>query len=299
MDTKLKKNIVLQNNYICKFGYLQNKTNYISCKNYFNYDYCVGTPISFCDVYVVKLHSLVIAKEFINCNLSPVIVNLVGEKYTEHNIENLEGVYDEILNLRTNFQCISRQNNNFPPKDNEVIYTPQVMVLRDELLNPICNISNIFKVAFITITSRPEIYKILPYRESENIESDSSSDSKIAIEKIKTIMTVETYMIFKHKIELIFQTAHYAGNNVIIFNDFGIIKDKLPTEDIIDIFNICILKYGHLFKEVVFAFNVRLPKEHIIYEQFCDKIIKPQDIIIEDTQNDELLANIIIASKNL
>lgn len=298
MDTKLKKNIVLQNNYICKFGYLRDKTNYMSFKNYLNEEYCVGTPISFCDVYILKLHPLIIAKEFVNCNLSPVLINIVGEKYTEHNIENLEGVYDEILNLRTNFQCISRQNNNFPPKDNEVIYTPQVMVIRDELLN---YTQNIFKVAFITITSKPETYKILPYREDIDTDLDSE-DSKVAIEKIKTIMSVDTYMLFKNKIELIFQTAHYAGNNVIIFGDFGCIQDKLPIEDIIDIFNSNIFKYGHLFKEIVFAINVRLPKEQQLYEQFCDKIIKPQNIIIDDevdNQNDELLANIIIASKNL
>ena len=37
----------------------------------------------------------------------------------------------------------------FPPKNEEVIYTPQVMVIRDELLNVAIN--NIFTVSFISI----------------------------------------------------------------------------------------------------------------------------------------------------
>ncbi len=297
MDTKFKKNIVLQNNYICKFGYLQNKTNYTSYKNHYNEEYNVGMPIKFCDVFILKIHSLIIAKEFYNCNLNPVIINLVGEKYSEHNIENLEDVYDEILNLRTNFQCISRQNNNFPPKDNEVIYTPQVIILRDELLNPT---QNIFTVSFITITSKPETYEIIKYK-----ETDDDDDSELTEDEnnIKRIFSVDTYLQFKNKLELIFQTAHYAGNQVLIFNDFGCLKDNLPIDDIIDIFNSLILKYGHLFKEIIFALNIRTPNELLLYNEFLNKIIKPQNIINkDDDQNkiqDKLLANIILNSNSV
>ncbi len=297
MDTKFKKNIVLQNNYICKFGYLQNKTNYTSYKNHYNEEYNVGMPIKFCDVFILKIHSLIIAKEFYNCNLNPVIINLVGEKYSEHNIENLEDVYDEILNLRTNFQCISRQNNNFPPKDNEVIYTPQVIILRDELLNPT---QNIFTVSFITITSKPETYEIIKYK-----ETDDDDDSELTEDEnnIKRIFSVDTYLQFKNKLELIFQTAHYAGNQVLIFNDFGCLKDNLPIDDIIDIFNSLILKYGHLFKEIIFALNIRTPNELLLYNGFLNKIIKPQNIINkDDDQNkiqDKLLANIILNSNSV
>ena len=308
MDTKFKKNIVLQNNYICKVGYLQNKTNYTSYKNQFNNDYNVGIPIKFCDVFILKLHPLVIAKEFCNCNLNPVIVNLVTEKYSEHNIENLEGVYDEILNLRTNFQSISKQNNNFPPKENEVIYTPQVMVIRDETLNLIQNFSNIFKVSFITISSKPELYKIFQYYESTNDTDESNSekdsdDSEESNKDIKTIMSVETYLAYKSKIELILQTAHYAGNQVVIFNDFGCLADKIPIDDFTEICNSCILKYGHLFHQIVFAINVRTPVEQLLFEQLLNNIIRPQEIIKkdseEDQEQDKLLANIIIKSSSV
>lgn len=299
MDTKFKKNIVLQNNYICKAGYLQNKTNYNSYKNNFNNDYNVGIPVKFCDVFILKIHPLTIAREFLNCNLSPAVVNLVTEKYSEHNIDNLEGVYDELLNLRTNFQCISKQNNNFPPKENEVIYTPQVMVIRDEALNLIQNYSNIFKVSFITILSKPESYKFLNYYETEDTE-DSTEDSNDENKEIKTITSAETYLQYKARIELILQTAHYANNQVIIFNDFGCITDKMPVDDFIEIFNSCILKYGHLFHQIVFAINVRTPVEQIFYETLLNKIIKPQEIIKqdspEDQEQDKLLANIIIKS---
>lgn len=309
MDTKFKKNIVMQNNYICKFGPLQNKTNYTSYKNQYNENYSVGIPLTFCDVFVVKLHPLIIAKEFTNCNLKPVMINLVSEKYTDQNIDTLEGVYDEILNMRTNFHCISKQNNNFPPKDDEVIYTPQVMVIRDELLNVAIN--NIFTVSFITITSKKNTYEILAYKEKDNgnsNNSDSESESSLETENseniidktknIKLIFSVNTYINFKNKIELIFQTAHFAGNNVIIFNDFGCIADELPIDDIINIFNSCILNYGHLFKQIVFAIFVRTPNEQLVYDTFLEKIFKPQDVINndheEDIEQDKLLANILL-----
>ena len=295
MDTKFKKSIVMQNNYICKFGYLQNKTTYTSVKNHFNEEYNVGIPIKFCDVFILKIHPLIIAKEFYNCNLNPVIINLVSEKYTEHNIENLEGVYDEILNLRTNFQTISRQNNNFPPKENEVIYTPQVLVIRDEMLN---QTQNLYKVSFITITSKPEDYLILKYSEEESDDEDSENSKNSKEKNISRIFSAETYLLFKTKIELIFQTAHYAGNQVVIFNDFGCIQDNLPIDDFIDVMNSCILKYGHLFKEIIFAIPVRTPKEQMLYEKFMEKMIKPQNIMTEDNeedkQQDQLLANIML-----
>jgi hypothetical protein len=296
MDTKLKKSLVLQNNYICKFGYLQNKSSYTSYKNQLNENYNVGLPITFCDVYILKIHPLIIAKQFVNLNMNPVILNLVNEKYTMNNIENLEGVYDEILNLRTNFQCISKQNNNFPPKENEVNYTPQVIVMRDETLNPS---PNIFKVSFITLTCKPESYTILKYLETDSDSEELETENSSLEQKLKKICSVDTYLNLKSKVELVFQTAHYGGNRVLILNDFGCVHDNIPIDDIIDIMNSCILKYGHLFKEIIFALNSRTHEEIEVYDQMLKNIIKPQDIInkddnMEDINQDTLLANIIM-----
>jgi hypothetical protein len=55
-----------------------------------------------------------------------------------------------------------------------------------------------------------------------------------------------------------------------------------------------------LFHQIVFAINVRTPVEQIFYETLLNKIIKPQEIIKqdspEDQEQDKLLANIIIKS---
>ena len=283
MDIKLKKSIIMQNNYVCKFGALQNKTNYTSYKNFYKYkeDYNSGIPIDFCDVYVIKMHPLIIAKEIVNHGLNPAIVNLVSDKYGDSNLDSAEGVYDEILNLRSNYQTISKQNNNFPAKENESFYSPQVMIIRDELLNAA---KNIFNVSFITIT-RVDKYEFILDKKSEP----------------EKIFTVNTYIKLKLKIELIFQTAHTAKNPVIIFSDFGCLKDDLPVKQLVDIFNSCILDYGHCFKQIIFSLNVRTPQEQIIYNTFLEHILKPQDIINkdleQDLEQDELLANIINLSK--
>ena len=125
---------------------------------------------------------------------------------------------------------------------------------------------------------------------------NSSDIGKI---KITKILSVKTYIYLKQKIELIFQTAHFAGNQVLILNDLGIVRDKIPYEDIIEILNNSILKYGHLFKEIVFALNSRTNEEQAFYDYIMKNLVIPQNIINKDDEEenkeqDKLLANIIM-----
>lgn len=275
MNSKIKKDIITQNNYICKVGYLQNKTFYNSVRNSYYENYDVGIPIQYCDVYILKAHPLTIAKEFYNCGINSVIVNMITENYSEGDVDKLDGVYDELLYLRTNFQCISKQNNNyFPPKENEVIYTPRVIVMRDEMLN--LN-KDIFEVSFITSTLKSPSYKILNYIE----ETDISSSENIDEDKVKKILSVDTYISVKTKIETILQTAYNANKKVVIFNDLLSILNDIPIDDLIDILNSCILKYAHLFKELVFGLTIKTPQDNVIYDMCFDKIIKPQNINLD------------------
>jgi hypothetical protein len=202
-------------------------------------------------------------------------------------------MYDEILNLRSNFQCISKHNNNFPIKSNEVYYTKEVLIIRDEQLNAITDFNNMFIIPFITILSNNENYTYLAYKYN-NSDNDSNDDSDTDTDKnIKKTFTLKTYSHFKEKIELIFQTAHKAENDIIIFNDFGCLIDELPINDIIDIFNLCILKYGHLFKQIIFALNVYTQKGEEIFNIFNNKILKPQDIVLDNNTEDEEIINML------
>ncbi len=303
MDSRYKKQYISQNTYLCKFGLLKNKTNYTCIKNNYQEDYQVGFPYNFTDVFVIKIPAINIAKEFINSGCNPVIATNVTEYFKDNNIDNLEGIFDDLTLIRTNYNNIMKMNNNYLPlNDHETLYTPGVIVLRDENLNLYNN--EFFKIAMITNTIK-----------IKEIEVTNNNN-----------LTLSTYLKLKMKIENIFQTAHSAGHDVLILNDFNCteymrysnyinslskkdehktINDNLqnfPVRDIIDIYNLCILKYGHLFKSIVFSFMIQNPKNIACHTIFLNKIIKPQFLNVqkeEDVLQKEVLKQIMDISKTI
>lgn len=278
MDNKSKKDIIMYNNYVCKYGFLINKTDYKTYKNIYTDSYKCGTASTFSDVYVFKLHPLIIAKEYIKNNMKPVIVNIIGEQFKDENINNVNEVYDEMLNLRSNFITITKHNND-SIRENEALYTPNVIIMRDENLNII---NDYFTVSFITLLGIDN-YEFVYTKQKNNK---------------KKLFNMETYIKIKSSLELIFQTAHVSGSQVLIFGNLGCSKHKLPCDQLIDIINFCILKYGHLYKQICFCHDVKTPEENIIYNMFLENIIKPQNLVEDIDEQDELLLNIISLQKN-
>ncbi len=275
MDNKSKKDIIMYNNYVCKYGFLINKTDYKTYRNMYMDEYNCGRPNTFCDVYVFKLHPLIIAKEYTKNNTKPTLVNIISEKFKDENIDNVNEVYDEKLNLRSNFITITKHNNDLI-RENESLYTPNVIIMRDENLNII---NEYFTVSFITLLG------------IDNYDYVYTKNKK-------KLFNTNTYIKIKQLIELIFQTAHVSGSRVIIFGDIGCSKYKLPCDQIIDIINFCILKYGHLYKNICFCHDVKTPEENIIYNMFLENIIKPQNLASDIDEQDELLLNIISLQNN-
>lgn len=277
MDSKNRKNITQQNNYICKFGPLKNMTNYECCKNVYNDNYDLGDPElydNFADVYVLKVNTVDISRELVMHNLKPVVINLVNEHFTGGNIDSLEGVYDEDLNLRTNFTIIAKMNNNYPPKKNDVIFTKEVIVLRDDKLN-VNQLNNCFKISIITCSTHRK-YNL-----------DKNDESKLALDE---------YINLKQKIETIMQTAHLGGNDAVIFRDFGCLEDGLPINDLVEIYNSTILKYGQLFKNIIFCIPIKTSKDIPIFNYFLKEIIKPQELVNEndlDSEQEELINQMV------
>lgn len=277
MDVKNKKQYISQNTWLCKFGNLKNLTNYQVAKNTYRESYETDNHLDnggFCNVYVIKSHCLSIAHDLVaksNNKIKPAILNIVSEKFENSGIDNLEGVLDDQLHMKTNFTSVAKMNSCHPPKQNEVIYNPFITVVRDESMN--INPQNIFIVSVITITSLKE-YKVL---ESED----------------GPVMTVESYISTKMKIESVFQTAHLGGHGVLILNDFGCTRDSIPIGDLVDIYNSCILKYGHLFQDIIFAFPIKDTKDIASFAYFLKQIIKPQELCQNEEQEEaQLLAEI-------
>src|ERR1700744_944935 len=254
MDVRTKKFNIGQNIYLCKFGALKNLPLLLSLKNCYNSSFNCGQSTTFCDVYIKPLHPLILAKEFVMEGMNPVLLMTVTKDFNGSNLDSSEGIHDELINLRTNFhRTIMLPSGTYPIKGTEVVYTPFVTIIRDEMHN-IMNPQSMYKVSLI-VTS-------------------PINDPKLRDESFE----LNDYFKTKEIIETIFQTAILRNHDVLILTDFGCKYDKNPLKDIVDIFNLSILKYGHLFKYIVFAFNIREQTDMAYYAYFSKEIIKPQEL---------------------
>lgn len=256
MDHRIKKNLIQMNIYHCKYGIYKNCVVSKSEKNYYNNDYITPPPIQYCVVDVRKNHPLDVAYEYSYHGYNPVVTNIVSEEFTGNDIDSSEGMKDEYMNIRTNFNRTINVYDMFPIKEREVVYAPIVYIIRNsnmEFVNPL----QLRKISMITVS----------------IKSNPST--------IGGKLTVKSYMEMKEKIETVFQTANTGGNDVVVLNDFGCTTDKYPYDDIIEIINGCVYKYGHMFKYIVIAMLIRNESSYGYLNMFNQNIVRPQKIKME------------------
>lgn len=269
-ESKIKKHYILQNMQLCKFGQLQNLPMFKTIKNTYDDTFEVPeTEDDFCDVYVSNKHSLELAKDFVVSGHNPVVVSTVDPEFVGTNIDNSENMHDDIINLRTNFVKTIMQGV-YPIIGPEVSYIPCLSVIRDTFIN--ININEIYKCGLILAC---------PIKEPDLVED--------------TDLNFDDYFITKQIIETIFQTAINAKHDVIILPDFGCKSSKNPLKDIVNIYNMCILKYGHMFKYICVAFHMKHQTDMPYYVYYQKEIIKPQELVDEE----ESLIDIRILNNNL
>ena len=97
-------------------------------------------------------------------------------------------------------------------------------------------------------------------------------------------MLTTDYLNYQKTIEAIFQCAYIAGKDTILFSDLGILSYGIPIIELIEIINICILKYCTLFKFIIFSIPPNNTKK--IFDMLSNSIIKPQHFneIIQNKQ---------------
>lgn len=249
MDTKSKNDIISENIYKCRYGFLQSIIVDKSVKIKYDNNFLLRDFTDYTDVHVKSVHSLILVKELIKKN--PVIVNIVSSEFDGSALS----LFDDFLAMKTNFcQCISSEL--FPISKN-IIYTPFISIIRDEEFK--INIKSIVTSAMITasLVVNPRI-----------------------IEKKYMNLTDHTNTI--EIIETIFQTCIKAGHDTIIFGNLACKYNKIPFEDIVDILNLSILKYGGSFKYIYFAIPRIDQFDALQYDYFFKKIIRPQELFITD-----------------
>ena len=251
-----KKKVMQENMTLFEIGNFKNLPVIKSTKHLKNDNMQIFDTNVFCEVFVIKnSQSITLARECILKKMNPAVINVVTDQFNGSNIPSSEGMYDDTINLRTNFYKTLNQGF-YPLKKNEVVYSPFITVIRHDNFN-FLNPQQFFRVALITATPISE----------PKLENDSFG--------------LDDYISTKDTIENIFQVAIQHSHDVLILTDFGCTIDKNPISDIVDIFNICILKYGSFFKYIIFSINTtqQIQIDEAIYFYFFKNIIRPQDLI--------------------
>ena len=256
----IKKNLVSDNMKYCNIGPLKNLPLGRPIKNNYNNNFCFGETDFFADVYIVKdIHAISLAKEYMLKHFNPIILNTVTKEFDGNNIPSSQGILDDIINVRTNFYKTSA--NYYPLKYSEVIYSPCITVIRNDsfVINP----PEFFRINLITATP---------------VNSPKLEDG---------MLNLEDYIVTKETIENIFQTAAQTNHDVLILNDFGCVSEKIPVNELVDIFNLCILHYGSLFKTIIFSIQAITPAQEAIYYYFLKNIIKTQELVNSGQNNNQ------------
>jgi hypothetical protein len=235
----------------------------------------VGQIDNICDVSVVYEHSIDTAEKYAdigannftkNNKLNPVIVNVVGRDFIGSNYESCTEMRDEIINIRTIFCSNKTKGNIFPLKEEQCAYTSLVTVIRPkDPRMPLLNWQNTFRTGIIT---------------SCPIKHDSSAKK----------LSIKSYLQTLSNIESIFQCAIAMSHSVLILCPYGHTNDdNNPVDDIIKLYNFCIMKYGHKFKHIIISVPTHYPKQ--IYEMYLEKIVKPCEMTKEIDDKYDMIEN--------
>jgi hypothetical protein len=247
----------MQTVYNCKYGTHQRIPIDRTLKYYFDESFNIPPPYEFCNVFVSHLPILNTAYEFIKKKNRCAVVQFVSQDFTGETIEKCHGLSDLSIVMQTTF-C-KNINNSYPMTDTEVNYNDNTFVVRNDDMHWL-NKSSMFRVGLITACFKK-------YKTHKNC-----------------IKYREDYIELGNQIETIFQTAIRHNNDTLILNDCGTKSNMYPINDMIDIINRCVYKYGHLFKNIVLSVNIATYTDKGYHSTFCENLIYPQkyfDEIVE------------------
>jgi len=204
---------------------------------------------------------------FIENQMYPVVVNIVGKNFDGSNLEINDNIRDVLMNIRTTFSNTFPTKTEFPLKKDESTYLKIVTVIRPSC--PIENNQN--KFLPITKSFSHSMITVSPIETQKLLSGKNFIDGKMCSKDFITTTTT---------IECIFQLANHKQHQVLILPPFGHNEhDNNPIDDIIKIYNYCIYKYGQYFKKIIIAIPKYYPKE--IFDKYNNEIIKPNKLILD------------------
>ncbi|VBB17778.1 hypothetical protein YASMINEVIRUS_241 [Yasminevirus sp. GU-2018] len=275
-DPKVKNTIVNQNMYHAGYG------NYKVCpvsgsiKFPYKSAYNPGTVSAVCKVIVYHKHAIDVADTLSDHGLNsltaikpiPAIMYPMGREFTGTNLESREGIYDENIILRSNYPyVIKKQPELFQTKDGQkmVVYSNPISVIRDANYNPL-HYDLVFKVGVITLC----------YERQKDLLTEVEEKDKKKIEK--KMLSSADLLTFQIYLENVFQAAICGYHNIMLLPIFGR-EFGIPVEDQILMYNLCIMKFGHMFKAIIICIPPYEDKG--LFEYMDKEILKPQEMTKE------------------
>lgn len=253
MNIRVKREILNQNIHKCNYGEFRKFPKYKAIKSVYDNEFTTIEPNSLPEVSIFKADCLTIGVCYMKKKYNPVILNLIDSEYDGANRDTFNGFRDEALYLRSDLYATMYKRELFPLKNNELIYSQGVLIIRDENFNIVDDV-NIISVITSTAIKRPKL----------NDDLFNLDDYKMTFEKIGNI----------------FQAAYITGHDTLILNSFGCNEhDENSISDTIEIYNYYIIKYGHMFKNILFCTPPNGQYGIDIIKQFTEKIYKFDDII--------------------
>jgi hypothetical protein len=193
----------------------------------------------------------------------PAIVYVMGNDFIGTNTESREGVIDETIMLRSNYPyIIKKQPELFNSKEKQrgVVYSNPITVIRDANFNPL-HYDSLFKVGVITLC----------YTKQDELLKQTSKDNNTPNEMLSS----HDLLMFHMYIENAFQAAICGYHDVLLLQLIGA-DQQIPINDQIMIYNMCIMKFSHMFKAIIIC----VPKfeGNDVFEYVDTHITKPQEI---------------------
>jgi hypothetical protein len=264
IDPRMKKSLMNQTISFSKLGPYKMVPKFKPITFQFIQNFNPGAASNICEVKVIYEHVLDILEMYAekgtnytaNNNMNPVVLNIVGREFIGSNLESSEEIRDEIINLRTTFNSSIGTSPPFPLREDECVYMKSITVIRPKNVHGFFGFQQSYRTALIT-TSPLKINKLLP----EN--------------RMKSTDFIKTCTI----LESVFQVAICKNHPVLLLTPFGHQEDNNPVDDIIKIYNYCILKYGHYFKTIIIGIPPHYPRT--VFQNYEKNILKPNEIVLE------------------
>lgn len=273
-DTRFKKTMMNQTIAQTKIGMYKNLPKFKPLTSSYYQDYNPGPPTNICEVSVVFEHVIDAAEPYAEKglnynsgnNMNPVVLNVVGNEFMGTNLESSENVRDELINIRTTFNNTIGTNSVFPMKEDECVYSKIVTVIRPK-----------YPMSF------------LPYPQTYRFGLITAAPIKVEDLLSENRMKANDYVRTCTILECVFQTAISTRHMTLVLPPFGHEDDGNPVDDIIKIYNYCILKYGHMFQKIIIGVPPYYPKG--IFEAYKQGIINPMELVasVDKKYEQELL----------